>query len=127
MIQQSILSYSFDGYFRLTFNAFTRLNFIHKSAWEDTDLCRELRADNIPADRAGYCEWDTGGSRAVSIGWAWFAIDGGGMFVAPGGVNSNLMLITQKRYDIGVSKTTELLRAWLSSVSWQPQHISDLC
>jgi hypothetical protein len=113
---------SFDGYFRLTFEAFSRLVFVRRFAWEDTELGHELRTENIPAHRAGYCEWDTGGTRAVSIGWTWFVIADGSMFISPGGVNSNLVLVDRKHYDLGASRTGELLRAWLSGVAWRPEN-----
>lgn len=118
-----LLEPSFDGYFRLTFEAFTRLAFVRRFAWEDTDLGCELRTENIPAHHAGYCEWDTGGRRAVSIGWAWFVITDGSMFISPGGVNSNIMLVDRKNYDLGASKTGKLLRAWLSGVAWKPANL----
>jgi Domain of unknown function (DUF4902) len=114
---------SFDGYVRLTFDVLTRLAFKRKSAWEDAELGREFCAESLPARRAGYCEWETDDDIAVTVGWTWFAIDSGRMFIAPGCVNSNLMLVTQKNYDLGALKTSDLLRAWLSSVSWQPEHI----
>lgn len=117
------LRFSFDGYIRLTFDAFTQLTFRHKLAWEDPELHRELRAEYFPASRAGYCEWETGEGIAVSVGWAWFAIADGRTFIAPGYVNSNLMLVTHKNYDLGAFKTSELLRAWLSSLRWQPEGI----
>lgn len=114
---------SFDGYIRLTFDAFIRLAFRHKIAWEDSDLGQELRNACFPACRAGYCEWDTGGRIAISVGWGWFATANGTMFIAPGYANSNLMFVTSKNYDLGACKTSELLRAWLSSLPWQPKHV----
>jgi len=114
---------SADGYVRTTFDALTKLTFRHKLAWEDSDLRRELRTEYFPACRAGYCEWDTGGGSVISVGWAWFATADGMMFIAPGNVNSNLMLVTPKNYDLGMQKTGELLRAWLSGLRWQPKQI----
>lgn len=119
---QTVLpQFSFDGYIRLTFEAFTRLTFRHKLAWEDPELNRELRAEYLPARRAGYCEWDTGEEITVSVGWAWFAIADGKTFIAPGYVSSNLMLVTEKNYDLGSLKTSDLLLAWLSSLNWRPE------
>lgn len=112
--------FSFDGYLRLTFAALTRLAFINKLAWEDAELVHEFCAESIPARRAGYCEWDTGGKNPISIGWTWFEIADGNICISPCCVNSNLMLVTHKNYDVGASKTSELLRAWLSGVAWKP-------
>lgn len=114
---------SFDGYIRLTFDAFTRLTFRHKLAWEDFDLKDEFREELFPVCRAGYCEWATGESDAITVGWTWFADADGEIFIAPGHVNSNVMLVTPKHYDLGASKTSELLRAWLSSHPWRPERI----
>lgn len=114
---------SFDGYIRLSFDAFSRLTFRHKLAWEDFDLKHEFRDEFFPVCRAGYCEWATGEDTAISVGWTWFANADGEMFIAPGHVNSNVMLVTPKHYDLGATKTSELLRAWLSSHPWQPERI----
>lgn len=116
-------AFSFDGYFRMTFDAFTRLSFIRKFAWEDADIAQELRAESISARRAGYCEWVSGGRCPVSIGWTWFETGEGNLFVSPMEVNSNLMLVDLKHYDLGATKTSGLLRAWLSGVAWQPEII----
>lgn len=114
---------SIDGYIRLTFDAFTRLTFWNKLAWEDFDLKHEFCDEFFPVCRAGYCEWATGEGDAISVGWAWFAGSGKEIFIAPGHVNSNVMFVTPKHYDLGASKTSELLRAWLSSHPWQPKQI----
>lgn len=116
-------AFPFDGYFRMTFDAFIQLTFIRKLAWEDIDVARELCAESIFVCRAGCCEWVSGGKYPISVGWTWFEVEGGGLFVSPTGVNSNLMLVDQKHYDLGASKTSELLRAWLSGVAWQPETI----
>jgi len=112
--------FSFDGYARLTFDAFTRLTFSRRSAWEDAELSRELCAENIPAQRAGYCEWEADRDFTITVGWMWFTVANGQTFIAPGGVSSNLMFVTDKNYDLGTLKTSELLSAWLSSVCWMP-------
>lgn len=111
---------SFDGYVRLTFDAFIRLTFGQRSMWEDAELASELRAADVPAAQAGYCEWSTQGRVVVSLGWGWFRSGRGPRFVAPGGVSSNLMLITPMHYDLGTRGTGDLLRSWLSGVNWWP-------
>lgn len=115
--------FSFDGYLRMTFDAFIRLTFVRKLAWEDADVAREIRAESISVHRAGYCEWVSEGRYPLSVGWTWFETDAGSLFVSPDGVNSNLMLVDLKRYDLGASRTNELLRTWLSGVAWQPETI----
>jgi Domain of unknown function (DUF4902) len=111
---------SLDGYIRLTFDAFSSLNFQRKLAWEDDGLQQDLIVDDIPASCAGYCEWATEDAPAkVSIGWAWFSLADGRTFVAPGGMSSNVMLVTATGYDLGTHKTSELLHAWLAREPWQ--------
>lgn len=112
---------SFDGYVRLTFEAMAGLAFVRKIAWEDPELAGELRVEGLPAVRAGYCEWETAGTTVVTIGWTWFAGASGSLCIAPGCINSNLMLVTPKHFDLGPFKTSELLRAWLSGLQWQPE------
>ncbi len=112
---------SFDGYIRLTFDAFSNLEFRQKLAWEDEGLRDELIEENVPAFRAGFCEWATDEvSNPVSVGWAWFRLADNRTFLAPGGISSNVMFIAQSGYDLGMRKTNELLRAWLTGEDWQP-------
>jgi len=112
---------SLDGYIRITFDVFSSLNFQQKLAWEDEGLQQDLIVDDIPASCAGYCEWATEAASAqVSVGWAWFSLADGRTFVAPGGMSSNVMLVTQAGYDLGMHKTNELLQAWLARETWQP-------
>jgi hypothetical protein len=112
---------SLDGYIRITFDAFSSLNFQRKLAWEDKGLRHDLIVDDIPASCAGYCEWATDETPdQVSIGWAWFSLADGRIFIAPGGISSNVMLVTQASYDLGMHKTNELLQAWLAGEVWQP-------
>lgn len=115
---------SLDGYIRLTFEAFASLNFQRKLVWQDKDLQQELIVEDVPASCAGYCEWATESALQVSIGWAWFGVADGRRFIAPGGISSNVMLVTQTRYDLGTHRTDELLRAWLSGESWQTSEIA---
>lgn len=114
------LKYSPDGYVRLTFPQFAHLAFPHKLAWEDRRLCEELLFEDIPAFRAGYCEWATDNAAAqVSIGWAWFCFTDERKLLLPGGISSNVMLLTENHYDVGPLKTSELLQTWISSQRWQ--------
>jgi hypothetical protein len=39
--------------------------------------------------------------------------------LAPGGMSSNVMIMSPDGFDLGPTKTDELLRAWLSSQAWQ--------
>lgn len=110
---------SFDGYIRITFDTFSSLDFRQKRAWEDEELRDELVEEDVPAFRAGYCEWATEDSPdPVSIGWAWFRLANGRTFLAPGGISSNVMLIAHANHDLGTCRTQELLHAWLTGENW---------
>lgn len=111
-----------DGYIRMTFDAFAGLEFTLRKSWEDSTLNDDLRHEGIEARHAGYCEWETDATQAVSIGWAWFECPNGMLAIAPGGISTNVMLVTPRTgYDLGQMKTEELLQAWLSGESWQPK------
>jgi hypothetical protein len=110
-----------DGYVRMTFEVFTGLEFTLRKSWEDGTLTDDLRCEGIEARHAGYCEWQTDATQAVSMGWAWFERPDGRLAVAPGGISTNVMLVTPKTsYDLGQAKTEELLQAWLDGERWQP-------
>lgn len=116
---------SLDGYIRITFDAFSSLNFQRKLRWEDEGLRQDLIVDDVPAFCAGYCEWATEGKPdQVSVGWAWFALADRRTFIAPGGISSNVMLITPTGYDLGMRRTSKLLHAWLSGETWASDEIA---
>ena len=115
------ISWSEDGYIRLTFQRFCRLSFSQRLTITDDDLRTDLLAQDVPAYSAGYCDWiDVSTSVHVSVGWAWFATDQGApQLLAPGGMSSNVMITSLDGQDLGPAKTDELLKAWLSSQKWQ--------
>ena len=115
------ISWSEDGYIRLTFQRFCRLSFSQRMTITDDDLRTDLLAQDVPAYCAGYCDWlDVSTSVQVSVGWAWFATDQGApQLLAPGGMSSNVMITSLDGQDLGPGKTDELLKAWLSSQKWQ--------
>jgi len=113
--------WSEDGYVRLTFQRFCRLSFTQRLIIPDEELCRDLQARDVPAFGAGYCDWlDTSTPVRISVGWTWFiTAEGAPQCLAPGWVRSNVMITSPRGYDLGVLKTNELLKAWLSSQIWQ--------
>src|SRR5258708_2496227 len=114
--------YSSDGYIRLTYAYFCKLLFRHRSSISDNALREELASQIIPAVRAGYCDWmDDSTMAQVSVSWAWFAIaEGVPELLAPGGVNSNVMLVSARGRDLGWSRTDQLLQRWLTRRQWHP-------
>ena len=114
------VSRSLDSYIRITFDTFSSLDFRHRRAWEDRELCEELILEDVPACRAGYCEWATDGSTdAVSMGWGWFRLADGRTLLAPGGISSNIMLVARSSHDLGMHRTNALLQSWLTGEHWQ--------
>lgn len=115
------IRWSEDGYIRLTFQRFCRLTFAQRMTITDEDLRSDLLTQDVPACCAGYCDWiDISTSVHVSVGWAWFATSHGApQLLAPGGMSSNVMMTSLDGMDLGPAKTDELLKAWLSSQSWQ--------
>jgi hypothetical protein len=110
-----------DGYVRLTFQRLCRLPFARRMSVCDAELRGDLIAQDVPAQRAGYCEWiDTSTALRISIGWAWFATDTDtSQLLAPGGFSGNVMIVSDDGSDLGPSKTNELLKSWLSAQIWQ--------
>lgn len=114
--------YSSDGYIRLTYPRFCSLLFPHRSSFHDNALREELASRDIPVVRAGYCDWmDDTTMAQVSISWAWFATaEDLPEVLAPGGVNSNVMLVSARGADLGWSRTDSLLQRWLTQREWRP-------
>lgn len=109
-----------DGYIRLPLASLHSLSFEHLFSESDADFLQELKAQTIPARSAGFSEWKSNTSPAISLGWGWF-IDhrSDRMLLAPDGVRSNVMLIDAYGYDLGPMKTSSLLCTWLSAFEWQ--------
>lgn len=115
------LSFSEDGYIRLTFQHLCMLGFSQRTTVADDELREDLRQRHFPAVGAGYCDWlDTDGPAQVCIGWAWFAIaHDAPRLLAPGGFSSNIMIVSGSGRDVGPGCTNDLLAAWLSAQYWQ--------
>lgn len=114
-------AYSRDGYIRMTFEAFTSLALRKHFSYEEPEILAELIEEGLPALRAGYCEFISELDAAImSIGWVWYDTQDGQNYRAPGHINSNVMLISQSGYDLGSTKTVELLCAWIFE---EPRHL----
>lgn len=113
-------SLSPDGYIRLPLASLNRLPFVHLYSDSDPDFLDELRAQTVPARSAGFSEWKSDTSPAISVGWGWFIhSQNERMLLAPDGVRSNVMLIDAHGYDLGPAKTSSLFCTWLASFNWQ--------
>lgn len=117
-----------DGYIRLTYAAFLNLRFEKREAWEDEELRMELSRDGTCARRAGYCEWTATRNhppahepRLASLGWTWIAGRGNKTTLIADGLCSNIMLISDRSYDLGFDATHKMLTRWLSERPWQTE------
>lgn len=109
-----------DGYIRLRLSSLDTISFVHLFSECDDDFLHELRSQTVPALCAGFSEWVSDSSPAISIGWSWFIhSDSERMMLAPDGVRSNVMLIDMQGYDLGSQKTAILFSAWLGAFEWQ--------
>ncbi|MDF3035271.1 MAG: hypothetical protein K0S28_545 [Paucimonas sp.] len=111
-----------DGYIRMNYSALSALPLDHLLTFSDEDFLLELYMQGIPAASAGFSEWKTDASTAVSLGMGWYVdASTGHILLAPEPIRSNLMLIDRKGYDLGMPQTSSLLRNWLQSFNWQAQ------
>jgi len=117
-----IPSLSHDGYIRMRLAHLNTLSFVHLYSESDAGFLYELHNQTVPARAAGFSEWTSDSTPAVSIGWAWFIDQASDrMLLAPEDVRSNLMLIDLHGYDLGPRMTATLLFAWLSGFDWQSE------
>ena len=112
-----------DGYIRLSFDRFRELTFTHLGSGCDPQFLAELVAQGIPASDAGFSEWISSGTPAISIGWGWFILRSQSQrpLLAPDCVRSNVMLINARGYDLGTAATSNLFRTWLDIHGWQDE------
>lgn len=109
-----------DGYVRMRLAELQPIRFEHLFSYRDPALLAELLALGMPARLAGFTEWTSVSTPAVSLAWGWYvASRSRAVLLAPDGVRSNLMLIDARGYDLGPKRTSELLHAWLHSLPWR--------
>lgn len=109
-----------DGYLRMRLADLQPLDFEHLLSYHDAGLCAELLALGMPARLAGFTEWASVSTPAVSLAWGWYvASRSRAVLLAPDGVRSNVMLIDAQGYDLGPKRTSELLHAWLHGLPWR--------
>ncbi|HET8899152.1 MAG TPA: DUF4902 domain-containing protein [Rhodanobacteraceae bacterium] len=114
-----------SGYVRLTANGLRQLRFARRLEFEDHSLGAELTMQGLPVLAAGYCDWvDDSSPCQVLLGWAWYQVFGDvRRRLAPGGFSHNLLLLRRDGRPWGRQAVERLLRAWLSTQSWQvPNH-----
>lgn len=56
----------------------------------------------------------------VSVSWEWRCLDDGYLVIpSPRSIMSNLMLISERGYDVGLVGTEKALQGWLEGLSWR--------
>lgn len=109
-----------DGYIRLPLTNLSALPFVHLASSSDSDFLEELKAQTIPAHAAGFSEWKSITTPAVSLGWGWFIHSPSNrLLLAPDPVRSNVMLTDIYGYDLGPMVTSNLFGTWLAIYHWQ--------
>jgi hypothetical protein len=119
---RSHLAVSADGYVRLTVTAFRAISLAH--------LLSDLDADvNLPPSTAsgaclasivGYTEWASQTTPALSLGWDWRIATTAGRvrYERDGEVRSNVMLLDERRRDLGALATGILLCVAVDALEW---------
>jgi len=109
----------------MTFADFCSLRFPRRFNIQDRYLLIELKARNVPAIRAGYCDWlDNTTSVTLNIGWEWYETSASRQLV-PGGISSNVMLLTANGADFERTQRDTLLHFWLEQQHWRNKRRSE--
>ncbi|HYD80169.1 MAG TPA: DUF4902 domain-containing protein [Paucimonas sp.] len=117
-MHQPIVSH--DGYIRLSLRNLSEIPFVHLASDLDTGILEELQMQTVPAQTAGYSEWISNTTPAISLGWSWFVhSDSRRLLPAPEAVRSNVMLIDARGYDLGPTATSFLFTTWLATHDWE--------
>jgi len=111
---------SHDGYIRLSLKHLSELPFTHLNSDVDPEILEDLQMQTVPAAAAGYSEWTSITTPAISLGWSWFVHSRSGqLLLAPEAVRSNVMLVDARGYDLGQMATSFLFATWLATHEWK--------
>jgi hypothetical protein len=126
------LAVSPDGYLRLTVIAFRSIPLTHllSELDADTNLPPSTASGACLASIAGYTEWASQTTPAISLGWDWRIATTGGhvRYERAGEVRSNVMLLNAERRGMGALATGVLLGAAVDILRWEravDQYISN--
>jgi Domain of unknown function (DUF4902) len=117
------LTVSPDGYVRLTASAFRALALTHLLSELDADigLPPSTASGACLASIVGYTEWASQTTPALSLGWDWRIETTAGhvRYEREGGIRSNVMLVDERRRDLGAAATDVLLCIAIDSLRWE--------
>jgi hypothetical protein len=121
--ERAPLAVSADGYVRLTVTALRAIALTHVLSELDADihLPPSTASGACLASIAGYTEWASQTTPALSLGWDWRIATTGGRvrYQREGEVRSNVMLLDARRRDLGALATGMLLCVAVDSLGWE--------
>ena len=121
--KRATLTVSADGYVRLTVSAFRAIALTHLLSELDADigLPPSTASGACLASIAGYTEWASQTTPALSLGWDWRIETTAGRvrYQREGGIRSNVMLVDERRRDLGAAATDVLLCIAIDSLGWE--------
>jgi hypothetical protein len=121
--KRATLTVSADGYVRLTASAFRAIALTHLLSELDADigLPPSTASGACLASIAGYTEWASQTTPALSLGWDWRIETTAGhvRYEREGGIRSNVMLVDERRRDLGAAATDVLLCIAIDALGWE--------
>jgi hypothetical protein len=121
--RRATLTVSADGYVRLTVSAFGALALTHLLSELDADigLPPSTASGACLASIVGYTEWASHTRPHLSLGWDWRIETSAGQvrYQREGGIRSNVMLVDERRRDLGAAATDVLLCIAIDSLAWE--------
>jgi hypothetical protein len=121
--KRATLTVSADGYVRLTASAFRAVALTHLLSELDADigLPPSTASGACLASIVGYTEWASQTTPALSLGWDWRIETTAGQvrYEREGGIRSNVMLVDERRRDLGAAATDVLLCIAIDSLGWE--------
>ena len=117
------LTVSSDGYVRVTAMALRAVPLAHllSELDADLDLPPSTASGACLASIAGYTEWASHTTPALSLGWDWRIATSGGRvrYERQGEVRSNIMLVNARRQDLGELATLAVLGVAVDDLEWE--------
>ena len=114
---------SADGYVRVTAAALraTPLAHLLSELDADLDLPPSTASGACLASIAGYTEWASQTTPALSVGWDWRIATSGCRvrYERQGEVRSNIMLVDARRQDLGPLATLAVLGVAVDNLDWE--------
>jgi len=110
-----------DGYVRISLADLGKLTLQLLFADSDPDIEAQLTASGLTLRQAGYCEWIGSVDNAhITLGLDLLTLDDQPRpIMAPGGIGTNVKIISQSGYDLQPELSHTLLSEALKSKGWE--------